>query len=185
MAFFFQTRKYVYLNTAILFLLVIVWCVSSTHLVVRSLLVEPHLFYGSLSRASIPSLFGGSGIPFLDKTFFQINGDEQATFILYSSEEMNEAMSEWFSFADVTAAEKSLEIVAARVKDDVFVVQSIAAADGSLEWDELVEYQIEYLLVYAGITFVCLVGFIVFLVLGIKKKMPPRYQTSFRDGGPA
>lgn len=185
MAFFFQTRKYVYLNAALLFLLVIVWCVSSTHLVVRSLLVEPHLFYGSLSHASIPSLFGGSGIPFLDKTFFQINGDKQATFILYSSEDMNDEMSEWFSFADVDAAEKPLEIFAARVKDDVFVVQSIASYDGSLEWDELVEYQIEYLLVYAGVALVCLVGFIVFLVLGIKTKMPRRQLARSMDAGPA
>lgn len=183
MAFFFQTRKYVYLNASLIFLLVVIWCVSCTHLVVRSLLVEPHLFYGTLSHASIPSLFGGTNIPFLDKTFFQINSDEEATFILYSSEEMNEEMSEWFSFADEDAASIPLEIFAARAKDNVFVVQSIATNDGSLEWNELVEYQIEYLLVYGGVAFVCFLGFCVFFALGIKTKMPRRRR--FLDTDPA
>jgi len=180
---FFQTRKYVYLNAALLFLLVIVWCVGSTHLVVRSLLVEPHLFYGTLSHASIPSLFGGSNIPFLDKTYFQMNGDKDATFVLYSSAEMNEDMAEWYSFADMDASSIPLEIFAARVKDNVFVVQSIATNEGSLEWDELVEYQIEYLLIYAAIVLVCLIGFIVFLVLGIKTKMPRRRRIPRSDEG--
>lgn len=136
--------------------------------------MEPHLFYGSLSHASIPSLFGGSNLPFLDKTLFQINGDKEATFILYSSEAMNEEMSEWFSFADVNAAETPLEINAARAKDNVFVVQSIATNEGSLEWADLVGYQVENLIVYVGVAFISFIGFLVFLVLGIKTKMPRR-----------
>lgn len=172
MAFFFQTRKYVYFNISLLFLLVIAWCVSSTHLVVRSFLTEPHLFYGTLSHASIPSLFGGTNIPFLDKTFFQINGDKDVMFILYSSSDINDEMSEWFDFSDVNASRVPLEIWAARVKDNVFVVQSMATTDGGLEWEELAEYQIENLLVVAGIALLSFIGMIVFLVLGIKTKMP-------------
>ena len=171
MAFFFQTRKYFYLNTALLFLLVIVWCVSSTHLVVRSFMSEPHLFYGTLSHASIPSLFGGTNIPFLDKTYFQINGDKNVTFILYSSSEINDYMSEWFDFSDVNASKVPLEIWAARVKDNVFVVQSMATTDGGLEWEELAEYQIENLLVVAGITLASSIGMVLFLVLGIRTKV--------------
>lgn len=174
MAFFFQTRKYAYLNASLLFLLVIVWCVSCSHLVLRSFFTEPHLFYGTLSHASIPSLFGGSNIPFLDKTYFQINGDKEATFVLYSSQELNDELSEWFSFASVDAAETPLEIWAARVKDNVYVVQSIATRDGGLDWEVLSDYQMEYLLVYAGIAFLSFIAMMVFLVLGIMTKLPPK-----------
>lgn len=170
MPFFFQSRKYVYLNTSLLFLLVIAWCVSSTHLVVRSFIAEPHLFYGTLSHASIPSLFGGTNIPFLDKTYFQINGDKDATFILYSSQELNDDLSEWFSFASPDAAQIPLEIWAARVTDKVYVVQSISTKDGGLEWEEIADYQIEHLLVVAGIVLFSFIGMVVFLVLGIKTK---------------
>ena len=176
MPFFFQKRKYIYLNVALLFLVVIAWCVSSTHLVVRAFLTEPHLFYGTLSHASIPSLFGGSNIPFLDKTFFQINGDKDATFILYSSKEINEDMAEWFSFADVDAAEVPLEIYASRVKDNIFVVQSMGSTVGVLDWEVLVDYQMEYLIIYAGIALVCFIGMIVCIVLSVKSRRPPGHQ---------
>lgn len=129
---FFRTRKYAYLNASLLFLLIIAWCVSCTHLVVRSFFTEPHLFYGTLSHASIPSLFGGSNIPFLDKTYFQINGDKEATFVLYTSQELNDELSEWFSFASVDAAEIPLEIWAARVKDNVMWCSPLR--QGTVDW---------------------------------------------------
>ena len=171
---FYHKRKYIYLNIALLFLVAIVWCVSSTHLVVRAFFTEPHLFYGTLSHASIPSLFGGSNIPFLDKTFFRINGDNDATFILYSSKEINDEMSEWFSFADVDAAEIPLEIYASRVKDNVFVVQSLSTTDGGLDWEVLVDYQMEFLLVYAGIALFCFIGMVTCIILSVKSKKKHR-----------
>ena len=48
----------------------------------------------------------------------------------------------------------------------------MATTDGGLEWEELAEYQIENLLVVAGIALLSFIGMIVFLVLGIKTKMP-------------
>ncbi len=174
MASFFQTRKYAYLNASFLFLLVIVWCVSCTHLVIRSFFTEPHLFYGTLSHASIPSLFGGSNIPFLDKTYFQLNGDKEATFVFYSSQELNDELSEWFSFASADAAETALEVWAARVKDNIYVVQSISTKDGGLDWEVLGDYQMEYVLVYAGIAFLSFIAMMVFLILGIMTKRPPK-----------
>ena len=77
---FLQTRKSAFFNIALLFLVAVVWCVASTHYVARSFFKEEHLFYGTVSHASIPSLFGGTDIPFLDRTFFQINGDKDITF---------------------------------------------------------------------------------------------------------
>ena len=182
---FFLTRKYVYFNAALLFLLVIVWCVSSTHLVVRSFREEPHLFYGTLSHASIPSLFGGTDIPFLDKTYFQINGDKDVTFVLYATGEMNEILSEWYDFADVDAASIPLEIWASRVKDNLFVVQSISTSEGGLEWEELADYMVGNLLVVAGIVLFSFIGMVVFVILGIKTKVPRRRLVRHMGGNPA
>ena len=170
---------------SLFFLLIIVWCVSCTHLVVRSFFSEPHLFYGTLSHASIPSLFGGSNIPFLDKTFFQINGDKDATFVLYSSQELNDELAEWFSFASVDASEIPLEIYASRAKDNVFVVQSISTTDGGLDWEVLADYQMEYALIYAGIALLSFIAMLFFLVLGIMTKLPPKVRPKRKEQTPA
>ena len=125
-----------------------------------------------MSHASIPSLFGGTDIPFLDRTFFQINEDKDATFILYSSKEINDEMAEWFSFAADDAPEIPLEISAVRIKDNTFVVKSIANNDGELEWETLVEYQVSNLIVFGAIAIVCFIAMITFLILGIRTKLP-------------
>jgi hypothetical protein len=52
----------------------------------------------------------------------------------------------------------------------VYVVQSISTKDGGLEWEEIADYQIEHLLVVAGIVLFSFIGMVVFLVLGIKTK---------------
>ncbi|WP_173366564.1 MULTISPECIES: hypothetical protein [unclassified Fibrobacter] len=174
---FFQTRKSAYFNIALLFLVALVWCISSTHNVVRSFFKEEHLFYGTVSQASIPSLFGGTDIPFLDRTFFQINGDKDATFILYTSKEINDEMAEWFSFAEEGASEIPLEISAVRVKDNTFVVKYIGNSDGELDWETLVEYQISNLMVFGGIALICFVAMVVFAVLGIRTKRRPLRRT--------
>ena len=169
---FLQTRKSAFFNIALLFLVAIVWCVASTHYVARSFFKEEHLFYGTVSHASIPSLFGGTDIPFLDRTFFQINGDKDVTFILYSSKEINDEMSEWFSFAEEGASEVPLEISAARINENTFVVKSIANNDGELEWDTLTEYQVSNLMVFGAIALGCCIAMVVFLILGIRTKLP-------------
>lgn len=81
----------------------------------KGLMQEEHLFYGTVSHAAIPSIFGGSNIPFFDKTIFQINGDDQANFILYASEDMLNNMAEWYSFASRDAGDIPLEISASRI----------------------------------------------------------------------
>ena len=156
----------------LLFLVAVVWCVASTHYVARSFFKEEHLFYGTVSHASIPSLFGGTDIPFLDRTFFQINGDKDITFILYSSKEINDEMSEWFSFADEGASEVPLEISAVRINEKIFVVKSIANNDGELDWDTLTEYQVSNIFVFGAIAAACFIAMVVFLILGIRTKIP-------------
>ena len=60
----FRTRKSAFFNIASLFLLAAVWMISYMQPELRSFLKEDHIFYGKVSYAAIPSLFGGSNIPF-------------------------------------------------------------------------------------------------------------------------
>lgn len=131
---------------------------------------EEHLFYGRVSYAAIPSVFGGSNVPFLDKTFFKINGDDSATFVLYASEEMLNSMSDWFNFAAVNVDEVPLEISAVRLSGNRYIVKSMASTYGELDWDTLVEYQLFYSLIVLGIIGVCSVGFLIFFILAIKNR---------------
>ena len=164
------SRRSVYFNIALLLLLVVVWCISYAGPVFKTFFKDEHLFYGSVSYAAIPSVFGGSNVPFLDKTFFKINGDDKATFVLYASEEMLESMSDWFNFAAVNVDEVPLEINAVRIAEDRFVVRSIASTYGELDWETVVEYHVFYSLIALGIIGFCAVGFVICFILAIKSK---------------
>ena len=166
----FRSRRSIFFNVALLLLLVVVWCVSYAGPVLQSFFKEEHLFYGQVSYAAIPSIFGGSNVPFLDKTFFKINGDDSATFVLYASEEMLDSMSEWFNFAAVNVGEVPLEISAVRLSDNRFIVKSLASTDGKLDWEEVTEYHLLYSLIVLGIVGVCSVGFLIFFILAIRNR---------------
>ena len=166
----FRSRRSIYFNFPSLLLLAVVWCVSYAGPVWQSFFKEEHLFYGRVSYAAIPSVFGGSNVPFLDKTFFKINGDDSATFVLYASEEMLNSMSDWFNFAAVNVDEVPLEISAVRLSGDRYIVKSLASTYGELDWDTLVEYQLFYSLIVLGIIGVCFVGFLIFFILAIKNR---------------
>ena len=167
---YFRTRRSAYFNIAFLFLIAIVWVISYMQPVLRSFFKEEHVFYGNVSYAAIPSVFGGSNIPFLDKTYFQLNGDPGATFVLYASQEMCEDMSEWFSFSAKGADEIAVEVVAVRISPSRFIVKSISSSEGELDWDTLSEYHLFNSLVGLGIAAVCLLGMMFFAVLGIRCK---------------
>lgn len=170
MASYFCTRRSIFFNVALFFLIVIVWTLSYMQPVLRSFFKEEHVFYGKVSYASIPSLFGNTDIPFLDKTFFQINGDTEATFVLYASQEMLDDMSDWFSFAARDAENVPLEIYAVRINESKFIVKSLATTNYILPWDTVSEYQLYYSLLGLGIDAICFICMVVFLVLGIKSK---------------
>ena len=170
---FFSSRKPAYLNFAFLFIFLGGWLFSYMQPVLKGLVQDDHLFYGTVTHASIPSVFGGTDIPFLDKTMFRINGDDEVTFYLYASKEIMDDMSDWFSFAAKNAGEVPLEIGAARVSDDKFVVHSISSTEGDLEFDDLVmDYQVYY--GFIGVVIVgCMWLFaLVLLILWLVKKRP-------------
>ncbi len=168
MSSYFHSRKSVFFNIALLFLIVIVWIIAYMQPVLRSFFKEEHEFYGTVSYAAIPSLFGGTNIPFLDKTYFQLNGDSHATFYLYVSSEINEEMSEWFNFGAKDVGEIPIQVSAVRISADKFVVKSISTREYELDWDMVSEYQLYYSIWGLGITAVLFIAMIVFAVLGIR-----------------
>lgn len=165
-----RTRHSAYFNFAFLFVVFGAWLFFYLQPVLRGFLSDEYLFYGKVSYAAIPSIFGNTDIPFLDKTVFQLNSDKNATFVLYASNEMLEEMSDWFSFGARNVADISLEVTASRVGENRFVVSSMATADGAVEWDTLMEYQFYWAIVYLGVEALLLGGFIFFLILGIRSR---------------
>lgn len=142
------------------------WIFSYLSPAVNALAEEDLLLYGTVSRATVPSIFGGTNIPFFDKVNFQINEDEDANFVLYASQEMLDEMSEWFSFGAVNASTIPLEIQAARLKDNTFVVHALSSSNGDLEFETLtMDYQVYY--AFIGVCLVVGLGLIglVFLIL--------------------
>ncbi len=185
---FFRVRKVAFINFGLLFMFLACWLFWYIYPVARSITKEfsfeygfaaaewsDHVFYGKVSYAAIPSLFGGSNIPFFDKTFFQINGDTGATFVLYADDEILDRMAEWFDFSAENASEVPLEIYAVKVGDK-YIVKSMASTEGELSWEELsVEYHFYWC--FVGLSFVSLmfVGGMILVLIGIFHK-PRRRQ---------
>lgn len=172
---YFYTKRSIFFNLALICLLVIIWCVAYMQPVLRSFFKDEHLFYGKISYAAMPSIFGGSNIPFMDKTIFKINGDD-ATFLLYSSQEMNEDMSDWFNFAAVNAADVPLEISAVRINKNTYVVKSMASTFGELDWDTLAEYHVYNSIIGLGIITSSFLAWLIFMILGVRSSRRARKQ---------
>ena len=169
---FFTSRKPALLNFSLLLLFLAAWLFSYMLPAIRGFLEEEHLFYGTVSHAASLSVFGGSNIPFFDKTLFQINGDENATFVLYASQEMLDDMSEWFSFASRDAGDIPLEIAASRISENKFIVHSISSSDGELDFQAIVmEYQVYYAFIGSAIVLVLgIAAFVLFLMWLVKTR---------------
>lgn len=168
---FYTVRKPAYLHFSILLLFLAGWLLSYMLPALKGLMQEDKLFYGTVTHAAIPSVFGGTDVPFFDKTIFQINGDDKANFVLYASKEMMEDMAEWFSFAAMNAGDVPLQISAARVKSNLFVVHSISSMDGEMDFDELVmDYQVYYAFIGCGIVGGMALLSLVLLIMWLVKK---------------
>ena len=168
---FFTSRKPALLNFSLLLMFLAGWLMTYLMPALKGLMQEEHLFYGTVSHAAIPSVFGGSNVPFFDKTIFQLNGDDQVNFILYASAEMLDDMSEWYSFASHNAGDIPLEISASRINDKTFIVHSMASADGELDFDTLViDYQVYYAFVGCAIVVALALASLTLFILWIVKK---------------
>lgn len=169
---FYTSRKPALLNFSLLLFFLAGWLFSYIMPALKGLMQEEHLFYGTVSHAAIPSIFGGSNIPFFDKTIFQINGDDQANFILYASEDMLNNMAEWYSFASRNAGDIPLEISASRIDNKIFIVHSLASTDGEMDFDTLViDYQVYNAFIGCAIVLaLALVSVILFILWIVKKR---------------
>lgn len=152
---FFAKRRPFFLNFAILFIFVGGWIFSYLSPALKGLMAEDEfVLYGTVTHATVPSIFGGSDIPFFDKINFQMNEDEEANYVLYASQELLDDMSDWFSFGAMDAGEIPLEITAARIDEKTFIVHAISSSYGDLDIEALkMDYQVYY--AFLG---VCLVG---------------------------
>jgi hypothetical protein len=180
---FFRVRKVAFINFGLLFMFLACWLFWYIYPVARSITKEfsfeygfaaaewsDHVFYGKVSYAAIPSLFGGSNIPFFDKTFFQINGDSKATFVLYADDEILDRMADWFDFSAANASEIPLEIYAVKVGDK-FIVKSMASTDGELSWEELsVDYHFYWCFVGLSLVSLMFIAGLVLVLIGIFHK---------------
>lgn len=180
---FFRVRKVAFINFGLLFMFLACWLFWYIYPVARSITKEfsfeygfaaaewsDHVFYGKVSYAAIPSLFGGTNIPFFDKTFFQINGDTECTFVLYASDEILDRMAEWFDFSASNASEVPLEIYAVKVGNK-YIVKSMASTDGELSWEELsVEYHFYWCFVGLSLVSLMFIGGLVLVLIGIFHK---------------
>lgn len=169
---FYTSRKPALLNFSLLLFFLAGWLFSYIMPALKGLMQEEHLFYGTVSHAAIPSIFGGSNIPFFDKIIFQINGDDQANFILYASEDMLNNMAEWYSFASRNAGDIPLEISASRIDNKTFIVHSLASTDGETDFDTLViDYQVYNAFIGCAIVLaLALVSVILFILWIVKKR---------------
>lgn len=169
----FRVRKVAFINFGLLFIFLSCWMSWYIYPLAKSFFVEEDLFYGKVSYAAIPSLFGGSNLPFFDKIFFQINGDTGATFVLYANDDILDRMAEWYDFSASNASEVPLEIYATRVGNK-FVVKSMASTDGELSWEELsVDYQFYWCFVGVSAVVVMLIFGLVLVIVGIVHKPKP------------
>ena len=166
----FRVRKVAFINFGLLLIFLASWISWYIYPLAKSFFVEEDLFYGKVSYAAIPSLFGGTNLPFFDKTFFQINGDTKCTFVLYASDEILDRMAEWFDFSAMNASEVPLEIYASRVGGK-FIVKSMDSTEGELSWDELsIDYQFYCCFVGLCIVAVMFVGGLVLVLVGVLHK---------------
>ena len=128
------------------------------------------VFYGKVSYAAVPSLFGGSNIPFFDKVYFQLNGDSKCTFVLYVTDEILDELSEWYDFSATNASNVSMEVRAVKVGDK-YIVKSMESTEGELSWEFLMDgYHFYWCFLGIGlVAFMFFVG-LVLIIVGVIHK---------------
>ena len=171
----FRVRKVAFINFGLLFIFLASWISWYMYPLARSVTKEfsfeygfaaaeweEYFFYGKVSYAAVPSLFGGSNIPFFDKIYFQLNGDSKCTFVLYANDEILDELAEWYDFSAANASEIPMEVRAVKVGDK-YVVKSMTSTEGGLSWEYLMD---EFHFYWCFVGF-CLVAFMVLVGIAL------------------
>ena len=175
----FRVRKVAFINFGLLLMFLACWVSWYMYPLVRSITKEfsweygfaaaeweEHFFYGRVSYAAVPSLFGGSNIPFFDKVFFQLNGDTGCTFVLYANDEILDYLAEWYDFSDTNASEVSMEVRAVKIGDK-YIVKSMQSSNGALSWEDLMDgYHFYWCFVGVGLVFVMIACGLTLVLIG-------------------
>lgn len=126
----------------------------------KSLGSDEDLFYGKVSSLAFPRGWSGSGIPLLDRQYFHLNEDRDASFWLALSPGEWKAFKPVMEFWAETEMPEPVGVRAKRIGDLDWVVTEISGTDWSLDSSEIVEFHeralfwytlLELLLVVAAI----------------------------------
>ena len=186
----FRVRKVAFINFGLLFIFLASWISWYMYPLARSVTKEfsfeygfaaaeweEHFFYGKVSYAAVPSLFGGSNIPFFDKIYFQLNGASKCTFVLYANDEILDELAEWYDFSAANASEIPMEVRAVKVGDK-YVVKSMTSTEGTLSWEYLMD-EFHFYWCFVGLSlvaFMVVAGVALILVGLVHKPRQLKYQ---------
>lgn len=149
---------------ALFFAIALFLCLGASYIFVqtlpfyKSLWTEEDLFYGKISSVAFPRGWHGSGIPLLDRTFFYLNEDRAATFVLVLPREQSAYLAEWISFWTETGAPAPIEVRGIRVSEREWIVTGIAGNDGELDSDAIREFHLRAMLWSGFLDLLLLVG---------------------------
>ena len=111
--------------------------------VLRGLVGEDILFYGTVSRVAVSSVWGGTGVPLFDKVHVCINGDETQEFLLVLSGEQKAEMAEWFRWWDPsTGIPTPMEIHAKRAGNGQWLINEIDTEAGYADAGSIRDFQV-------------------------------------------
>src|SRR5574344_704522 len=109
--------------------------------VFRGFFGEDRLFYGTVRRVAVSSVWGGSDVPLFDKVHIGINGDGTQDFLLVLSKDQKRDMADWFRWLDpLTGKETAMEIHAKRAGDNTWLVNEIDTSEGYLDSGSVHEF---------------------------------------------
>ncbi|MBP5247970.1 MAG: hypothetical protein J6Z31_08965 [Fibrobacter sp.] len=112
----------------------------------KSFFGEEDLFYGKISSVSIPRGWSGTGVPLFDKTYFSLNEDRAAVYILSLPAEQNAELANWISFWAETGAPAPIEVRGVRVSQKEWIVTGLQGNDGALDASEIHEFHLRSVL---------------------------------------
>lgn len=161
---------------ALFFAVALFLCLGASYLFVqtlpfyKSLWTEEDLFYGKISSVAFPRGWHGSGIPLMDRTFFYLNEDRAATFMLSLPKEQSEYLNEWIAFWTETGMPAPIEVRCVRVGEREWIVTGIAGNDGELDSDAIRDFHLRAMLWSGILDLLLLVGAFVSLRRAVKPR---------------
>ena len=123
----------------------------------KSVAGDEDLFYGKISSVAFPRGWHGTGIPLFDRTFFHLNEDREAVFMLSLPPLQEEILGEWISFWSETGMPAPIEVRGIRISSREWIVTGLAGNDGELDSSAIRSFQLRAMM-WSGVFDVVLLG---------------------------